>query len=76
MAGVTIQIIDRKNNEIIAEKIIYAFEKGLGSKGGGRMPWAFAITCENKDTSDNILPRFVNQVLKPRNVKQETPNIQ
>ncbi|UBQ55263.1 hypothetical protein [Alysiella filiformis] len=76
VAGVTIQIIDRKNNEIIAEKIIYAFEKGLGSKGGGRMPWAFAITCENKDTSDNILPRFVNQVLKPRNVKQETPNIQ
>ncbi|UOP06641.1 hypothetical protein [Alysiella crassa] len=76
VAGVTIQIIDRKNNEFIAEKVIYAFEKGLGSKGGGRMPWAFAITCENKDTSRSILPKFVNQVLKPRNVKQETPNVQ
>lgn len=74
VAGVTIKIFDRKNNELMAEKIIYTFEKGLGSKGGGRMPWAFAITCNNEQTSKSLLHEFVMKILKPSNLQQETQN--
>lgn len=75
VAGATIHIIDRQTKQIIAEKVTYAFETGLGSTAGARMPWAFAITCENKDVSKGMVARFVTQVLKPRNIKQEIQNV-
>ena len=74
VAGVTIKIIDRKNNELMAEKIIYTFETGLGSKAGARLPWALAMTCENERTSKSLLHEFVMKILKPRNLQQETQN--
>ena len=75
VAGATIRIIDRQTDEIIAEKITYAFEKGLGSTGGARMPWAFAISCENKEIFPSKLPTFVTSVLKPYQPEQETQNV-
>ena len=76
MAGATIRIIDHQTNEVIAEKTIYAFEKGLGGTGGARMPWKFAILC-NKErlTSSEPLSDFVLSVLKPYQPKQETQNV-
>lgn len=71
VAGATIQIIDRQTNEIIAEKVTYAFETGLGSQVNVRMPWNLAISCENKEMfTSAILPNFTNKVLKSRNFKQ------
>ena len=76
VAGATIRIIDHQTNEVIAEKTIYAFEKGLGGTGGARMPWKFAILC-NKErlTSSEPLSDFVLSVLKPYQPKQETQNV-
>ncbi len=71
VAGATIQIIDRQTNEIIAEKITYVFEKGLGNLGRDRMPWFFAITCEDKEITTVSLTDFINKVLL---IKQEAQN--
>ena len=75
VAGATIRIIDRQTDEVIAEKITYAFEKGLGGTGGARMPWAFAVSCENKKIFSSKLPTFVTSVLKPYQPRQETKNV-
>ena len=75
VAGATIRIIDRQTDEVIAEKTTYAFEKGLGGTGGARMPWAFAISCENKKIFPSKLPTFVTSVLKPYQPEQETQNV-
>lgn len=73
MAGATIRVIDRKTNEIIAEKTIYAFEKGLGGTGGARMPWRFAVRCANQEFSEEYpIKSFLTKVVKP---KQETENV-
>ena len=67
VAGATIRVIDRKTNEIIAEKTIYAFEKGLGGTGGARMPWAFAVRCANQEFSDRYpIISFLTKVVKPK----------
>ncbi len=66
VAGATIQIIDRQTDEVIAEKTIYAFEKGLGGTGGARMPWAFAVRCANQEFSDRYpIISFLTKVVKP-----------
>ena len=54
IAGASIQIIDRERKEVIAEKTWFIFEKGLGGKGGGRIPWLFAIACD-----DPVSPRLL-----------------
>ena len=73
MAGATIRIIDRQTDEVIAEKTIYAFEKGLGGTGGARMPWAFAVRCANQEFSEEYpITSFLTKVVKP---KQETENV-
>ena len=79
IAGASIQIIDRERKEVIAEKTWFIFEKGLGGKGGGRMPWLFAIACHDPvsprkqlNYHDRMNSRFVPNVLKPR---QETKNV-
>ena len=76
VAGATVRVIDRQTDEVIAEKTIYAFEKGLGGTGGARMPWKFAILC-NKErlTSSEPLSDFVLSVLKPYQPRQETQNV-
>ena len=76
VAGATIRVIDRQTDEVIAEKITYAFEKGLGGTGGARTPWAFAILCNKKEiTSSEPLSDFVLSVLKPYQPRQETKNV-
>ena len=76
VAGATIRVIDRKTNEVIAEKTTYAFEKGLGGTGGARMPWLFAILCnEERLTSSEPLSDFVLSILKPYQPRQETQNV-
>lgn len=66
VAGATIRIIDRQTDEVIAEKTIYAFEKGLGSTGGARMPWAFAVRCANQEFSDRYpIISSLTKVVKP-----------
>ena len=67
VAGAAIRVIDRKTDEVIAEKTIYAFEKGLGSTGGARMPWAFAVRCANQEFSDRYpIISFLTKVVKPK----------
>ncbi len=79
VAGASIQIIDRQNNEVIAEKKWFVFERGLGSRGGARSPWAFAVACWSPDTpkkqrgyDDRMSEYFVPKILTP---KQETKNV-
>ena len=67
VAGATIRVIDRQTDEVIAEKTIYAFEKGLGGTGGARMPWAFAVRCANQEFSDRYpITSFLTKVVKPK----------
>ena len=67
VAGATIWIIDRKTDEVIAEKTIYAFEKGLGGTGGARTPWLAADRCANQEFSDrHPITSFLTKVVKPK----------
>lgn len=63
VAGVTIQIIDTKKNEIIAEKIQYVFDEKQGNTDNGRVPWLYAITCPS--SRENKIRFFIDKVLKP-----------
>ncbi|MBQ9183983.1 MAG: hypothetical protein IJ143_09465 [Neisseriaceae bacterium] len=70
IAGITIKIIDRQNDELLAEKTIFSFEPGVGSTAVARNPWARAIHCPKsieKTAYINNPPtfRFVVSVLKP-----------
>jgi hypothetical protein len=42
IAGGSLKVIDLQTNEIIAERIGYMMDRGLGDKSGFRNPWAFA----------------------------------
>ncbi len=73
VAGGSIKIIDRKTNEIIAEKTSYVFEKGLGGKSGARMPWMFAVDCPNQPfVRPYPIFKFLINVIKP---KKEIENV-
>jgi hypothetical protein len=43
IAGSSLKVIDLKSNEVIAERIGYMFDRGLGGGSGGRQPWTFAV---------------------------------
>jgi hypothetical protein len=64
IAGSSLKIIDLQTNDIIAERIGYMFDKGLGDTSGGRSPWSVA--------RDNACPSlnektfyFFDRVIKP-----------
>ena len=42
IAGGSLKVIDLKTNEVIAERVGYMMDRGLGNRGGHRQPWAFA----------------------------------
>jgi len=42
IAGSSLKIIDLKTNQVIAERIGYMIDRGMGSTGGGRAPWQHA----------------------------------
>jgi hypothetical protein len=50
IAGGSLKVIDLQTNEVIAERIGYMWDRGLGDSGGGRQPWTFA--------RDNACPPF------------------
>lgn len=74
IAGSLLQVIDLDTNQVIAERIGYMFDSGLGAQGGGRSPWAFAAhnACPPFDKSGSGNPvkssrsrEFVLRVLRP-----------
>ena len=70
VAGITIKIIDRQTDELLAEKTIFSFEPGLGSKAIGRMPWTdwrveHCPELMRRDVDHNPTQLFAIQVLKP-----------
>ena len=42
IAGSSLKIIDLKTKEVIAERIGYMFDRGMGNNNGGRSPWDHA----------------------------------
>ena len=66
IAGSTIKIIDRKTDELLAEKTIFAFHRGLGMKYGKGYndPWWNAVRCGRFGYSP--IQDFAITVLKPR----------
>ena len=42
IAGGSVKVIDLSNNELVAERIGFLFDRGLGSTGGARSPWSWA----------------------------------
>ena len=64
IAGSSQKIVDLKTKEVIAERIGYMFDGGLGNTSGGRSPWSAA--------RDNACPTlnektfyFFDRVIKP-----------
>jgi hypothetical protein len=64
IAGSSLKIIELQTNDVIAERIGYMFDKGLGDTSGGRSPWSAA--------RDNACPSlnektfyFFDRVIKP-----------
>jgi hypothetical protein len=64
VAGTTITVTDTLTKEIIAQRTSFSFEPGLGSTGGYRQPWGYALTCPQTVTVSQTR-FFVDQVLKP-----------
>ena len=44
IAGGSVKVVDLSNNELVAERIGFLFDRGLGSTGGARSPWSWART--------------------------------
>lgn len=66
VAGVTITVTDTQTGEVVAQRISYAFEPGLGNTDGSRQPWSRAVTCPGFSGWDIAKTRlFVDQILKP-----------
>lgn len=42
VAGGTVSVVDLLANEVIAERRGYMWDRGMGSRSGGRTPWLFA----------------------------------
>ncbi len=42
IAGSSLKIMDLKTKEVIAERIGYMFDRGMGNNSGGRSPWQHA----------------------------------
>jgi hypothetical protein len=72
IAGGSLKLIDMKTNEVIAERVGYMIDRGLGSKTGFRSPWTMArrSACppfpggmHRYPATDNVL--FVLKVLRP-----------
>ena len=68
VAGTTIQVLDRQNNELLAEKVIFAFEPGLGSTAAARPPWLKTEVCPDEFRSRRTTFLFVNKVLIAKEV--------
>lgn len=43
VAGGSLKVLDLQTNEVIAERVGYMMDRGLGSRAGFRSPWGFAV---------------------------------
>jgi hypothetical protein len=74
IAGGSLKVIDLKTNEVIAERVGYMMDRGLGDRTGGRGPWGFAMetACpaqldeSGRRTNVGFTNRFIAQVLKAK----------
>lgn len=68
IAGGSLKIVDTEINEVIAERIGYMIDRGLGNKGGGRQPWTYALTTPGwscpQHISNGQARTFTEKVLK------------
>ncbi len=65
IAGGVLRVIDLETNEVMAERIGYMVDKGLGATGGGRHPWSYARQWSCPLTPLPVSSReFVEKVLK------------
>ncbi len=67
IAGSSLKVIDLKTNEVIADRVGYLFDHGLGSTAGFRSPWPWARsygpTCPPiADHNSGFLFRVLQQV--------------
>lgn len=73
IAGSAFRVVDLQTNEVLAERIGYFMDEGMGATGGSRSPWSFASqwSCPSyfiEGTSRRNWDRnFTEQVLKIRN---------
>lgn len=69
IAGGSLKVIDLQSNEVIAERIGYMWDRGLGNRGGERQPWSFAQRNACPPFEDGRRGaesrKFVQRVLKP-----------
>jgi len=78
IAGSSLKVIDLRTGEVIAERIGYMFDPGLGNDSGGRSPWlmAAAHACpafggrHPAQSQGGQTVRFVEKVLLPRRTPQ------
>lgn len=80
IAGSSLKVIDLQTNQVIAERVGYMFDPGLGSTAGFRSPWLQAADTACPAFRDPSLPRvqpafsytsgqtyrFVSKVLIPK----------
>ncbi len=73
IAGGSIQVIDLQTNEVIAERVGYMMDRGLGSTAGFRSPWGYAkdtacpalVDDAGQRSNVGFTTRFLRRVLKP-----------
>lgn len=74
IAGGSLRIVDLQTDEVIAERVGYMMDRGLGSRAGHRQPWAFATdhacppfakTAAGTTYMSQRSDRFVFDVLRP-----------
>lgn len=65
IAGVTLQIIDMANSDVIASQSFWSWERGFGALGEGQ-PWSTNIeTCLPRTNASHAMG-FIYSMLKPR----------
>lgn len=66
IAGGSLRITDRATGEVLAERVGYLLESGMGNTDGQRSPWAWARyygqSCPTVKSHNRV---FVERVLKP-----------
>ena len=67
VAGTKVTLKDVQTDTVLAEKVWYSFEPGLGSVDGARQPWGFAQTCPSLSGWNAASTRFfADRILKPK----------
>lgn len=68
IAGARVKVLNQNSGELMGELVQFSFEPGLGSRDGGRQPWAFSRQCSSQDANTRQMGAvrfFVEKILKP-----------